>query len=110
MEKAEEILTEYFDVQISKVDKYVNYETAPRRVLTKILIDSGRFLQALNESTIAMKSPHKVPIDYELFIESLILNGKMEKADKEIKSYVDKVQGGYENDNIIRLKTSIETK
>lgn len=107
-EKAEEILKEYFDVKISKVDKYVNYETAPRRVLIKILIDTGRFQQALNEATIAMKSTHKVPVDYELFIESLILNGQMESADKEIKAYVDKVQGGYENDNIIRLKALIE--
>jgi len=110
IEKAEEILTEYFEVQISKVDKYVNYETAPRRVLTKILIDTGRFQQALKESTIAMKSTHKVPVDYELFIESLILNGQIENADKEIKSYVDKVQGGYENDNILRLKTVIKRK
>jgi len=108
IEKAEEILTEYFDIQISKVDKYVSYETAPRRVLTKILIETGRFQRALKESTIAMKSTHKVPVDYELFIESLILNGQMENADNEVKSYVEDVQGGYENENIIRLKTLIK--
>lgn len=108
--KAEEILTEYFDVQISKVDKYICDETAPRRVLTKILIDTGRFQQALKEATITMKSQHKVPVDYELFIESLILNGQMGAASGEIKSYIDEIQGGYENDNIIRLKTLIERK
>jgi len=107
IEKAKEILNEYFDVQIHKVDKYVNYETAPRRVLIKILIDTGRFEQALKESTITMKSDNKVPVDYEFFIESLILNKQMEKADKEIKSYVCEIQDGYENDNILRLKTLI---
>lgn len=107
IEKAKEILTEYFNVQISKVDKYINYETAPRRILTKILIATGRFEQALKESTIAMESQNKIPVDYELFIESLILNEQLESAEKEIKLYVDKVQGGYENDNIIRLKTLI---
>ena len=110
IEKAEEILTEYFDVQISKVDKYVSYETAPRRILAKILIDTGRIQQALKESTLAMESAHKVPVDYELFIESLILNEQMDKANKEIKSYVDEIQGGYENDNILRLKTLIKRK
>lgn len=110
IEKAEEILTEYFDVQISKVDKYVSYETAPRRILTKILIDTGRNQQALEVSSIAMESNHKVPVDYELFIESLILNEQIEKANKEIKSYVNEIQGGYENDNILRLKTLIERK
>lgn len=110
LEKAEEILTEYFEVHISKVDKYLKYETAPRRIFTKIYIDTGRFEQALKESTIAMKSNHKVPVDYELFIESMILNGEIEHAEKEIKAYVDKVQGGYENDNILRLKTLIEKK
>ncbi|GAB1858422.1 hypothetical protein MHTCC0001_32590 [Flavobacteriaceae bacterium MHTCC 0001] len=108
LEKAEELLKEYFDIQISKVDKYVSYETAPRRVLIKILINTGRFQQALQESKIAMESQHKVPADYELFIESLILNGQMEDADKEVKSYVEQVQGGYENENIVRLKTLIK--
>lgn len=108
IEKAEKILKEYFDIQISKVDKYLNYETAPRRVLIKILIGTGRFEQALKESKIAMESKHKVPVDYELFIESLILNGQMDNADKEVKSYVEKIQGGYENENIVRLKTLIK--
>jgi tetratricopeptide (TPR) repeat protein len=108
LEKAEELLTEYFDTQISKVDKYISYETAPRRVLIKILIDTGRFEQALQESKIAMESHHKVPVDYELFIESLILNGQLKDADKEAKSYVEEVQGGYENENIVRLKALIK--
>lgn len=110
VEKAEEILTEYFDIQISKVDKYVTYETAPRRVLTKILIETGRFQRALKESTISMKSTHKVPVDYELFIESLILNGQMENADNEMKYYLEEIQCGYENDNIVRLKKLIKKK
>ncbi len=107
IEKAEEVLTEYFDIQLAKIDKYIIYETAPRRVLAKILITTGRFQQALKESSIAMKSTHKVPSDYEVYIESLILNGQAEKATNEITSYVEKIQGGYENDQIIYLKKLI---
>ncbi len=108
VKKAEEILNEYFNEKIKKVDKYLSYETAPRRILTKVFIDTGRFQHALEESTKTMISVHKIPVDYELFIESLILNGKIESATNEIDSYVENVQGGYENDNIIRLKSLIE--
>lgn len=108
VEKAEEVLNGYFNEHIEKVDKYICYETAPSRVLTEIFIDTGRFQQALNESTKMMKSVHKAPIDYELFIESLILNGQTEKASTKIESYVENIQGGYISDNIIRLKLLIE--
>ncbi len=110
LEKAEAVLTEYFSEYKNKVDKYINYETTPSRVLIKILFDEKKVKQALEVATDAMQSQYKVPKDYELFIEALILNGQLEKAREEIKNYVDKIQGGYENDNILRLKDLIENQ
>ncbi len=104
IDTAEEVLTEYFDKHLAKVDKYVRYETTPRRVLIKILLHKRRFEQALNESNQVMKSQYKVPADYELFIESLIANGQTQTAVQEIDFYVKNIQGGYENGTITRLK------
>ncbi len=110
VEKAEAVLTEYFSEYKTKVDKYINYETTPSRILIKILFDKKKVEQALEVATDAMQSQYKVPKDYELFIEALVLNGQLEKASQEIQNYVDKIQGGYENDNILRLKASVENQ
>ncbi len=102
--QAEKVLQEYFENQADKVKAYKMDETSPNRVLIRILITQGKYKEALKVSKKSMQSEHKVPVDYELYIESLILNGETQLAQKELTKYIDEIQGGFVNENCIRLK------
>lgn len=107
IETAEELLQDYYDNYSAQVLKYRSYETAPSRILIKILLESNRVKQALQVAIDAMKSKHKKPADYELYIESLIINGHYDAAEIQIDSYTNEVQDGYVTDTVMRLKSLI---
>lgn len=70
---ARSLLEEYFAAYVDKVTNYLSYETAPMRLLAKLLADSGRSDEALQYAHRAYSSAHKVPMDiltYALTLES----------------------------------------
>lgn len=72
--EARALLEEYFAAYANRVTRYVSYETAPMRILAKLLADSGHSDEALRYAHRAYSSPHKVPMDilaYALSLESV---------------------------------------
>lgn len=64
--KAVELLEEYLTRHASRVTAYACYETAPLRVLARLLADAGEWKRARELSVRACTSPHKVPADESL--------------------------------------------
>jgi len=72
-EEARLLLQEYFDTYARKVTNYACYETAPMRMLARLLLDSGECEAALRYAQAAYASVHRMPMDllaYALALES----------------------------------------
>jgi hypothetical protein len=61
--KAVELLEEYLTRHASRVTAYACYETAPLRVLARLLAEAGELQRARELVARACASPHKVPAD-----------------------------------------------
>jgi len=79
-DKAKELLEEYFTDHSKKVDGYASYETAPMRILSKLLIQTGEFERAVQLSQKAYLSKHQVPADILIYALSLEASGAIEDA------------------------------
>ena len=80
--KARELLSEYFSVHSTKVEKYASYETAPMRALSKLLVQSGEFESAVEFGKKAYNSKHKRPADILVYALALEAYGALEDAKK----------------------------
>ncbi|MDV3350159.1 tetratricopeptide repeat protein [Leptothoe sp. LEGE 181152] len=72
-QKARELLEDYFDNYSIKVTSYARFETAPMRMLAKLLIQSGDFERGCEFAQQAYSSDHQCPMDvliYALVLES----------------------------------------
>lgn len=81
-DKARELLEEYFALHVTKVDAYVSYQTAPMRLLSKLLIQKGEFERALEFSNKAYSSEHQVPADILAYALALEASAEIEDAKK----------------------------
>ncbi|WP_182869993.1 tetratricopeptide repeat protein [Rhodopirellula sp. JC639] len=73
-QKAQELLEEYFATYAPKVTSYARFETAPMRMLAKLLIQSGDFARACEFAHMAYSSNYQCPADvfvYALALESV---------------------------------------
>lgn len=107
-EMAKVVLNEYFDHHEKNVTNYRCYETAPIRSMAKLLLSLGESKNALDYAIRANDSEHKVPADYEILIEAYLENQEKDKAKELIEYYVEKIHGGFETKNIIKLKSKLE--
>lgn len=98
------VLEEYFETYSRKVTIYKMDETTPLSIYARLMIEKKDLKKALAVAEQAMESAHKTPRDYELWIEVNILNGNYNKAQEVLRYYVSEIQGGYETDNVKRLK------
>jgi tetratricopeptide (TPR) repeat protein len=64
--RAVELLEEYLARHASRVKAYACYETAPLRVLARLLADAGELERARELAARACASPHRVPADVSL--------------------------------------------
>ncbi|WP_185964326.1 tetratricopeptide repeat protein [Aliikangiella marina] len=80
--KARELLEEYFLDYVTKVESYANYETAPMRILSKLLIQSGAFERASEYAKTAYHSQHQVPADILAYALALEASGDIDGAKK----------------------------
>lgn len=77
---ARKLLEEYFDAYAQKVTSYACYETAPMRMLAKLLADSGNTDEALWYAKRAYSSTHKVPADIMAYALALEAASRWEEA------------------------------
>ena len=77
---ARQLLEEYFATYAQKVTHYVRAETAPMRLLAKLLIDSGNVDEAVKYASRAYTSMHKVPSDLLTYALSLESASRFEEA------------------------------
>jgi hypothetical protein len=61
--QAIELLEEYLARHATRVTAYVCYETAPLRILARLLFESGETDRAAKLREQARASPHRVPAD-----------------------------------------------
>jgi predicted Zn-dependent protease len=61
--RAIQLLDEYLTWHASRVTAYACYETAPLRLLARLLADAGKTERACELAARALASPHKVPAD-----------------------------------------------
>jgi hypothetical protein len=97
-------LDEYFESYAKNVSVHKDAETSPLRLYTKLLIEKKDFANAFEKMEQAMKSAHKVPADYTLWIEVNILIGDYTKARQVLDYYIKEVHNGFESDDVKRLK------
>jgi len=88
-DKAKELLEEYFTVHSKKVDGYAPYETAPMRILSKLLIQTGEFERAVQLSEKAYLSKHQAPADILIYALSLEASGAIEDARRVSKEAME---------------------
>ena len=62
-QNARELLEDYFNNHASRVSSYAHFETAPMRLLAKLLIQSGDSRRACEFAQQAYSSKHQVPAD-----------------------------------------------
>lgn len=79
-EAARQLLEEYFTTYAQKVTHYAMYETAPMRLLAKLLSDSGNVVEAVEYASRAYSSKHKTPIDVLTYALSLESASRFEEA------------------------------
>src|SRR5262249_24713783 len=79
-EAARKLLEEYFTTYAQKVTDYAMDETAPMRLLAKLLSDSGNVVEAVEYASRAYSSMHKVPIDVLTYALSLESASRFEEA------------------------------
>ena len=80
--KAKDLLEEYFVDHASKVDSYAHFETAPMRMLAKLLIQSGDLDRACEFSHKAYCSEHRCPADVLAYALTLEASGELTDARK----------------------------
>lgn len=73
--KAKELLEEFFREHTSKVTSYACYETAPMRLLAKLLIQAGDFVRAREFAHRAYNSKHHCPMDVLIYALALEASG-----------------------------------
>lgn len=77
---ARQLLDEYFDAYAQKVTSYACYETAPMRMLAKLLVDSGNTDEGLRYANRAYSSRHRVPADILAYALALEAASRWEEA------------------------------
>jgi tetratricopeptide (TPR) repeat protein len=77
---ARELLEEYFDGPVHKVTSYARFETAPMRMLAKLLIQSGDSARASELAQRAYASQHQCPKDVLVYAEALEASGALDDA------------------------------
>ena len=80
--KAKKLLEEYFAEHAKNVDSYAHFETAPMRLLSKLLIQTGDFVQACEFGKSAYSSEHRCPADVLIYALALEASGNMSAARK----------------------------
>lgn len=80
--KAKELLEEYFSDYSGNLEAYTIYETAPMRILSELLIQSGEFERAVEFAKRAYNSKHQVPADVLTYALSLEASGDIDNAKK----------------------------
>lgn len=78
--KAKELLEEYFADHVTKVDSYAHFETAPMRVFSKLLLQSGDFDRACEFGKNAYASKHQRSADVLCYALALEASGNLVKA------------------------------
>lgn len=78
--KARELLTEYFESYAQSVTKYIRYETAPMRLMAKLLIQSGELTRACEFAERAYASAHQRPADLLAYALALESSGNLDAA------------------------------
>jgi tetratricopeptide (TPR) repeat protein len=78
--KGREVLEEYFANFAGKVTSYADSETAPMRMLARLLILSGDFTRACEFAGKAYNSKHKCPTDVLVYAEALEASGDIVNA------------------------------
>jgi tetratricopeptide (TPR) repeat protein len=80
--KARELLEEYFASHAKKVKSYAHFETAPMRMLAKLLIQSGDSDRACEFGKYAYSSKHQCPADVLVYALALEASGNLADARK----------------------------
>lgn len=80
--RARELLQSYFDDYAANVSSYVNQETAPMRLMSKVLLEAGETESALDYARRAYSSDHNVPADVLAFAIALEATGDAPGARK----------------------------
>jgi tetratricopeptide (TPR) repeat protein len=102
------ILDEYFTLHEKYVEIHRMDETAPLRMYATLMIEKDDLKNAVSKMETAMKSPHKVPADYEVWIELNILTGEHVKARQLLDYYINEVHDGVETEAATRLKKKLK--
>ena len=79
-QKARELLEDYFNNYASRVTSYAHFETAPMRMLAKLLIQSGDSGRACEFAQQAYSSKHQAPADVLCYALALEASGKLPRA------------------------------
>jgi tetratricopeptide (TPR) repeat protein len=96
IEKAIEVLEQYFIDFNKHVTLYKNYSTAPMRLHARILIEKGEYKKAYEWARKAYEDESRVPADISIFIKATALNGDIDLALTEYKKYINEIHGGFE--------------
>ena len=79
-QKARELLEDYFNNYASRVKSYAHFETAPMRMLAKLLIQSGDSDRACEFAQQAYSSNHQKPADVLVYGLALEASGNLSRA------------------------------
>lgn len=79
-QKAKGLLEEYFADYAHKVTSYIHFETAPMRMLAKLLIQSGDLERARELAEKAYSSEHQCPSDVLVYARALEASGNYADA------------------------------
>ncbi len=79
-QKARDLLEDYFNNYANKVTSYAHYETAPMRMLAKLLIQSGHFRRACELAQQGYSSDHQCPMDVLVYALALESSGDLAAA------------------------------
>lgn len=88
-ERARELLEEYFEQHAHRVTQYACYETAPMRLLAKLLLQSGEPRPAVELARKAHASSHRCPIDFLILALALEAAGESEEAKTACRQAVE---------------------
>jgi tetratricopeptide (TPR) repeat protein len=79
-QKARDLLEDYFKNYASRVTSYAHFETAPMRMLAKLLIQSGDSDRACEFAQQAYSSKHQSPADVLAYALALEASGNLPRA------------------------------
>lgn len=79
-DKAKELLEEYFDQHAQNVTSYARFETAPMRLLARLLTQAGDISRACEFAHRAYSSKHRCPTDLLVYALTLEASGDLANA------------------------------